>query len=271
MNFQIQVIKHKIAATQQLINSGLKQYVLQLIDLETQLEEAMNQAEEKKYYEVITNENLVSYASNGIVHRHAVLIEGEERNRKYRDGINVVGKIDTTGLNGVFELHAVVMRHFETSYLVLKDGDVILHTAHRADVKVFQAGIKLPALQGSPKQIKWAEDLRRKYILVAEPEELAAIANQTSAVFFINWQNNRFTKTTIEVERDGKTFQIPSAPGIYTIQDERIVYGGGFRVAHNGKDVVYFPSPTNKPSHLSQINWRLASATIQNNKVKVGR
>jgi hypothetical protein len=197
MSFQIKTIKHQIAATTRLIKSGCKQYILRLLSLKAKLEklEAMEEEkkqEEKKYYEVITNENLISYITNGSVHRHAA-IEGEETKRKYRDGINVIGKIDTTGLTGVFDLHAVVMRHMETSYLVINNGDVVLHTAHRAEVKAFQSGVKLPALQGSPKQIKWAEDLRRKYILVAEPSELSAIANETRSTFFINWQTNRFS------------------------------------------------------------------------------
>lgn len=39
MNFQIRVVKNQIAATQRLIESGCKQYILQLIDLEIKLEE----------------------------------------------------------------------------------------------------------------------------------------------------------------------------------------------------------------------------------------
>jgi hypothetical protein len=75
----------------------------------------------------------------------------------------------------------------------------------------------------------------------------------------------------IEVERDGKTFKIPSSPGIYTIEDERVVYGGAFRVAHDGEQAVYFPSRGYEyPSKLNQIDWRLARK-IENSKVKVGR
>ena len=74
----------------------------------------------------------------------------------------------------------------------------------------------------------------------------------------------------IEVEHWGKFFSIPDVPGIYTIEDARISYGGAFRVAHDGEQAVYFPTPDSKPSCLSQIDWR-AARQIKNGKVKVGR
>jgi len=191
MSLQIKTVKHQIAATKRLIASGCKQFIVQLLDLEAKLEK-LHMAAQRKFIEAITNRNKVAYITNNNgIHVGAYPIESQQR--KYNDGLNAMGTIETTGLNGVFDLQSVVMNHYQITFLVIENGDVVLHTAHRAEVKAFQAGIKLPALQGSPKQIKWAEDLRRKYILVAEPSELSAIANETRSTFFINWQTNRFS------------------------------------------------------------------------------
>ena len=48
MDFQIRTIKHQIAATQRLIDSGCKQYIVQLIELETQLENLIAEENSKK-------------------------------------------------------------------------------------------------------------------------------------------------------------------------------------------------------------------------------
>lgn len=191
MRFEIRTVKHQIAATQRLIASGCKQFIVQLLDLEAKLEK-LYMAAQRKFIEAITNRNKVAFITNNNgIHVGAYPIESQQR--KYNDGLNAMGTIETTGLTGVFDIHSVVMNHYQVAQIYLQDGELLFHTAHRADMKAFQAGITLPALTGSPKQIKWAEDLRRKYILVADPQELAAIAHETRSTFFINWQTNRFS------------------------------------------------------------------------------
>jgi hypothetical protein len=68
----------------------------------------------------------------------------------------------------------------------------------------------------------------------------------------------------IEVEKNGKTFQIPDAPGIYKIEDDH----GAFRVAHDGQQAIYLPGGSPSSMDLRYLNWRLAK-NIKNGTLKV--
>ena len=65
MNFQIRTIKHQIAATQRLIDSGCKQYIVQLIELETQLENLIAEENSKKPQQKQVHQSTIFDLSNG--------------------------------------------------------------------------------------------------------------------------------------------------------------------------------------------------------------
>jgi len=205
MDFHIKTIKHQIAATQRLVDSGLKQYVVQLIDLESRLEELENLEEQRKDTKI----EVFSYRYKG-VNAYIVPLGGSKHDYYYgkpstqwdeqlahRSKRHSV-TFDLNKLtDGLYRLQGYDKCTGKSYYRYFKiENHKVVDDADTEKELLPPVVPNLPELEGSPKQIKWANDIREQMIkkfLDNDKELHSQFFTETSAKKYIDYhvKNNR--------------------------------------------------------------------------------
>ncbi|MFM5933528.1 MAG: hypothetical protein ACKPKT_05295 [Dolichospermum sp.] len=193
-SFQVRTLKHQIQACLRLIALHVKSAILRLIDLESQLEVAMN---EQIKNVIIKVDHMIAAEKRGYVAK----IEGNDRQFlkvSERTGYGYSKQVLTFEIkeDGIYEIQdANFGGKLRRDYIKIQDGEII--ERFKSLESLLASEELLPELEGSPKQIDWAFNIRERFIAKckkAGKEIPPRIYSETSAKIYIDNRDkfNRF-------------------------------------------------------------------------------
>jgi len=114
-----------------------------------------------------------------------------DNQRRFYAGKSARGKVSIVGLTGLYEFKEASGHKTSFGYLQLENGVIVNQWRDRERfLEAMEAEAvgeqELPDLIGSPKQVAWAEDIRRKVILKLKSVEDADYIHTESAKWWID-------------------------------------------------------------------------------------
>lgn len=189
-SFTVRTLKNQIAACLRLIALRVKSAILKLIDLENQLEVAV-QEQIKNAKVIIKVDDMIAVGKKGYIAKI------EEGNRQFlraseRTGYGHSKQVLAFEIteDGIYEIQdANFGGKLRRDYIKIQDGEIIQRTQSLNSLLASEESDDLPELEGSRKQVDWAFNIREKLIAKfkkAGKEIPARIYEETSAKFYID-------------------------------------------------------------------------------------
>lgn len=171
-----------------LIALHVKSAILKLVDLENQLEVAV---QDQIKNVIIKVDNMIAAGKKGYVAK----IEGGDRQflrASEQTGYGYSRQVLAFEIteDGIYEIQdANFGGKLRRDYIKIQDGEIIERTESLNSLLASEESDKLPELEGSQKQVDWAFNIREKLIAKckkAGKEIPARIYQETSAKFYID-------------------------------------------------------------------------------------